>query len=207
MYRMEIIGRAAHPGVDPGMGANATLAMMEQIMAIVALARPACATTVTPTVAHAGTVLNVVPERAEWGLDVRAHSTEELVRVDAGVREVLASAPLPSTVIDYVTSPPLPTTASADLFARAQRLAARLGLPSLEGVTVGGASDGNYTAALGVPTLDGLGAVGDGIHARHEHVAISAMPLRAALAHAVIVELVEEYRRSPPQPPVFGVKA
>jgi glutamate carboxypeptidase len=85
--------------------------------------------------------------------------------------------------------PPLPTTASAALFEQAQEAAASLGAPALDGVVVGGGSDGNFTAAVGCPTLDGLGAVGDGAHAEGEHVRTDAMPERAALLAALIGRL------------------
>jgi glutamate carboxypeptidase len=85
--------------------------------------------------------------------------------------------------------PPLPTTASAALFEQAQEAAESLCAPALDGVVVGGGSDGNFTAAVGCPTLDGLGAVGDGAHAEGEHVRTDAMPERAALLAALIGRL------------------
>jgi glutamate carboxypeptidase len=81
---------------------------------------------------------------------------------------------------------------STDLFARAERVATELGLEPLEGVAVGGASDGNFTAALGTPTLDGLGAVGAGAHAEGEHVVVDEMPKRAALVAALVTDLLRE---------------
>jgi glutamate carboxypeptidase len=86
--------------------------------------------------------------------------------------------------------PPLEETASAGLFARAQRIASTLALGELRGVTVGGASDGNLTAAAGCPTLDGLGAVGDGAHAEGEHVLVGEMVPRAALVAALLEDLL-----------------
>ena len=84
----------------------------------------------------------------------------------------------------------MPASASAELFAAARRLGEALGLGPLEGVAVGGGSDGNFTAAIGTPTLDGLGAVGAGAHADDEHVIVSAMPERARLAAALVAELL-----------------
>lgn len=86
-------------------------------------------------------------------------------------------------------TPPMPRSSTTELFERAQRLAETLGLPALEEVSVGGGSDGNLIAALGVPVLDGLGAVGDGAHAEGEYVEIDAMPERAALVAALVAEL------------------
>src|SRR6185312_12600818 len=106
------------------------------------------------------------------------------------IRRLVAS--VPGTAIDIgggPNRPPLPSTSSADLFARAARLAAELGLPRLDAVEAGGGSDGNFTAALGVPTLDGLGAVGGGAHADGEHVVVDAMEGRTALLAALIVEI------------------
>ena len=93
------------------------------------------------------------------------------------------------TVSGGPNRPPLPTSASAALFGLARDVAASLGLPPLHGVVVGGGSDGNFTAAVGCPTLDGLGAEGDGAHAEGEHVRIDAMPERAALLAAIIDRL------------------
>jgi glutamate carboxypeptidase len=88
--------------------------------------------------------------------------------------------------------PPLNASASAELFTRAAALAAGLGLPPLARAAVGGASDGNFTAGLGVPTLDGLGAVGGGAHADHEHVLVNELPGRAALLAALIEDLLSQ---------------
>jgi glutamate carboxypeptidase len=86
--------------------------------------------------------------------------------------------------------PPMPAGASSALFARAQTLAQQLGLPALSGAAVGGGSDGNFTAGIGVPTLDGLGAVGGGAHADDEHVLIAALPGRTALVAALIGDVL-----------------
>jgi glutamate carboxypeptidase len=109
----------------------------------------------------------------------------------AALRPRLAGASV--DVSSSPVRPPLPATASRDLFRRAARIASQLGLPELKGVTVGGGSDGNLTASVGTPTLDGLGPVGGGAHATHEHVNLPAMPSRAAL----LAELVTELRARP----------
>ena len=88
--------------------------------------------------------------------------------------------------------PPLPESSSAGLFSRASTIAASLGLAPLTSASVGGASDGNFTAGVGTPTLDGLGAVGGGAHADHEHVLVDALPGRAALLAALVNELLAE---------------
>ena len=190
-YALEVAGRAAHAGLEPERGVNALLEMAAQVLAAERVSRPALGTTVTPTRAGAGVADNMVPPSARVIFDVRALSVAELQRVDAAMRAatpVAAEATL--TVSGGINRPPLEASASADLFSRAAAIAARLGLPPLEGRTVGGGSDGNLTAAAGAPTLDGLGAVGAGAHADDEHVVLSAMPERAALVAALIADLI-----------------
>jgi glutamate carboxypeptidase len=137
-----------------------------------------------------GTTTNTVPAKARVALDVRALLPDEQQRVDARLRALVAQVRgCRLELLGGVNRPPLDPAAGADLFVRAQRLAEELGLPALQGVRVGGASDGNFTAGIGVPTLDGLGAVGDGAHAEGEHVLVDAMPQRAALVRALVQEL------------------
>jgi glutamate carboxypeptidase len=194
-YEVFVRGLAAHAGLEPHKGANATVAMAQVVLALSALSRPELGTTVTPTVLRSGTAANVVPAEAVLQVDVRAATPEEQQRVDVAVRRL--DATVPGTTVEVAGAPnrpPLPPSASADLFARAARLSLELGLPALEGVEVGGGSDGNLTAALGVPTLDGLGAVGGGAHAEDEHVVVDAMEGRASLVAALVGELLSERR-------------
>jgi glutamate carboxypeptidase len=145
---------------------------------------------VTPTIAAAGTAANVVPAHAHAQVDVRVAEPAEADRVDRELRALATTVPGTTlSVSGGPNRPPLPTTASGALFALARDVADGLGLPALAGVVVGGGSDGNFTAAVGCPTLDGLGAVGDGAHAEGEHVLIDAMPERAALLAALITRL------------------
>ena len=152
---------------------------------------PQLGTTVTPTLAAAGTAANVVPARAYVEIDVRVAEPAEADRVDRELRALATEVPGTTlTVGGGPNRPPLPVTASAALFKAG---AGGRGGPrrrlALEGVVVGGGSDGNFTAAVGCPTLDGLGAVGDGAHAEGEHVRVGAMPERAALLAALIGRL------------------
>lgn len=189
-YRLSVHGRAAHAGLDPEKGANALLELAHQVPAIADLADPAAGTTVTPTVAAAGTAINVVPALATVDVDVRVASLAEQDRVDRAIRSLETG--VPGTTLALAggpNRPPLETRLADGLFARARKLAAELGLGDIDDVQVGGASDGNFTAGLGVPTLDGLGAVGDGAHAEGEHVVVSAMPERAALLAALIADV------------------
>lgn len=191
MYDLEIGGRAAHAGLEPEKGVNATVELSHQVLAMDDLARPAEGTTVTPTVATAGTVGNTVPAAARVHVDVRATSGAELQRVDhalRGLRPVLDGASLDWS--GGINRPPLDQALAVDLYARARRLAGDLGLGALEGVTVGGGSDGNFTAGIGVPTLDGLGAVGDKAHAEGEWASVPAMAERAALFALLVDDLL-----------------
>jgi glutamate carboxypeptidase len=195
MFRLDIVGRAAHAGLEPHRGINATVEAAHQVLAAAALARPELGTTVTPTVVAAGTTVNTVPATASVAVDVRAATTAEMSRVEHELQSF--SPQLPGAAVKLVTRSvrqPFEPAMSADLFARAQQHAAELGVAPLEGVEVGGGSDGNITAALGIPTLDGLGAVGTGAHAEGEWASVSAMTDRAALVAALVRDLLEETR-------------
>lgn len=195
IYRVEITGRAAHAGLEPHAGVNATVEAAQQVLAIAALSRPDVGTTVTPTFLQSGSTVNTVPAAATLSVDVRAETAAELRRVDDGLHAL--SAQLPGAEVKVVADSlrqPFERSASEELFARAQRAAAVLGLEELQGAAVGGASDGNLTAALGVPTLDGLGAVGANAHAEGEWASVSALASRTALVAALVRDLVEETR-------------
>jgi glutamate carboxypeptidase len=158
---------------------------------VVMLAAPDRGTTVTPTTASAGTARNVVPDYAVAEIDIRGETQAELQRVDDGIRSMTPDVDGTSFEIEGgLNRPPLEASSSAALFERAQRLAVDVGIGDLQGVAVGGGSDGNFTAGIGVQTLDGLGAVGDGAHARHEHVVVDAMAPRAELVAALVRELL-----------------
>lgn len=191
MFRVEVTGLAAHAGLEPHLGANALVGLSHLVIALDGLGRPDLGTTVTPTVASAGTASNVVPASAVVEVDVRVLDPAEWGRVDAAVRALEPVVPGTSYVVSGdLNRPPLPVASSAELFALATRLADGLGLPGLDSKVVGGASDGNLTAAVGCPTLDGLGAVGDGAHAEGEHVRVETMPQRAALVAALVENLL-----------------
>ncbi|MFJ5816102.1 M20 family metallopeptidase [Streptomyces sp. NPDC093108] len=197
-YELTVAGRAAHAGLEPHKGVNTTIELAHQVLALSALADPAAGTTVTPTVAASGTTRNTVPDAARLMVDVRVATAAEQDRVDRavhGLRPVLDGALL--TFSGGPDRPPLPTSASAGLFALARGLYAELGLGTLRGVAVGGGSDGNLTAGAGTPTLDGLGAVGGGAHADDEHVIIAELPRRAALVASLVASLTGPGRVEP----------
>jgi glutamate carboxypeptidase len=195
LYQLAITGRAAHAGLEPEKGVNAGVALAHAVLGIAGLGDPGLGTTVTPTLASAGTTTNTVPAEARVAVDVRAAVPAELPRVDEALRrllEAVASA-VPGVGVELtggVNRPPLDASSSAELFALAQQVAVRLGMPALQGVSVGGGSDGNFTAGAGVPTLDGLGAVGDGAHAEGEHVLASHLEPRARLLAGLVEELL-----------------
>ncbi|MER5743249.1 M20 family metallopeptidase [Streptomyces sp. NPDC002225] len=197
-YELTVAGRAAHAGLEPGKGVNTTTELAHQILALSALADPAAGTTVTPTVAASGTTRNTVPDTARLMVDVRVATAAEQDRVHRavhGLAPVLDGASL--TFSGGPDRPPLPTSASAGLFELARGHYAELGLGPLRGVAVGGASDGNLTAGVGTPTLDGLGAVGGGAHADDEHVVVAELPRRTAL----VARLVDSLLRGAPAAP------
>lgn len=193
-YVLSVEGRAAHSGLEPERGINAVVELAHQILEISRIGREEVGTTVTPTVASAGTTSNTVPAAARVAIDVRAKTVAELERVDKEMGDLSAKVEGSKLMLER-KAPRLPfeREMSSGLFEKARDIAKDLGFPDLDGVEVGGGSDGNITAALGVPTLDGLGAVGKGAHAEGEHISISAMPQRAALVAALVERLRSEF--------------
>lgn len=190
-YELVFTGRAAHAGLEPEKGANACLAMAHAVIAVAGLASEG--TTVTPTVASAGTTSNTVPDQASLLVDVRALTSAEQERVDLAIRAVVSEVPdVRLEVLGGINRPPLDPESSARLFDLAQEVAAELDLPALESAHVGGGSDGNFTAGLGIDTLDGLGAVGDGAHTRHEWTDVAALVDRTRLVSALVDRIVSD---------------
>jgi glutamate carboxypeptidase len=191
LYRVRVTGRAAHAGLEPEAGVNSTVELAHQVLAVRALADPLLGTTVTPTRIAAGTTTNTVPAAGEFAVDVRVRTAAEQKRVDAAMLALAPVLPGARIVVEGGPNrPPLEATASEDLYAHAVTVAERLGLPPLTRASVGGASDGNFTAGIGTPTLDGLGAVGGGAHADSEHVVVAELPRRAALVAALTADLL-----------------
>jgi glutamate carboxypeptidase len=185
-FQITVHGRAAHAGTSPGAGVNAVSELARQILRIEKLAHPERGLTLNVGVIHGGTRSNVIPERAWAAVDVRVgrRGDGELVR-----RRVYSLKPIhPEARLEIhggVNRPPMERGQAAGLFRQARKLGRQLGM-QLEEASTGGGSDGNFTAALGIPTLDGLGAVGDGAHARHEHILIRELPRRTALLVALL---------------------
>ena len=193
-YEFTFYGRAAHAGLDPASGLNSLLAMARLATEVTAIADAALQTTVTPTLATAGPTANTVPDHATLSVDVRAWSPQEQQRVDERIRALADDPAITHGVRIEITGgvnrPAMPESSALTLLARLDRLCPELGLPYPGARAVGGASDGNITANAGVPTLDGLGAVGDGAHADSEWALVEAMPERTAMLTALICDLL-----------------
>ncbi len=190
-FRVDIAGRASHAGLEPEKGINALVELAAQVQKIVAIAQPEIGTTVTPTIASAGTTENVVPAAAQITVDVRVNVVSEKARVESAfsaLQPTVSGATI--SVSGSINRPPMHESASTTLYAVAQSVAQGIGITNLQGIAVGGGSDGNFTAAIGVPTLDGLGACGGGAHAETEYIKVSKMGERAALAAAITRALV-----------------
>lgn len=189
-YEMTIHGEPAHAGVDPGKGVSAIRELARQVLAIETLQDLSRGVSVNVGVVSGGSRPNVIAAEARAHIDVRVPSKADADRVDAAIRALtphLKGARLELT--GGFGRPPMERTAGvAHLYEQAQSVAQELGFPLAEGST-GGGSDGNFCAALGVPTLDGLGAVGDGAHALHEHVLIPELVPRATLVAALLARV------------------
>lgn len=183
-------GRSAHAGIDPEKGVNAVHELALQIGRLMKMNDPKRGITVQATVVSGGTVSNVVPEEARAELDIRFSRKADAKTLERALRSLRPL--LPGARVEVrggLNRPPLERTAAVEkLFHLAQKLMSEGGLPLGEAST-GGGSDGNFTAALGVPTLDGLGAVGDCAHSPREHVIVRKLPERAALIAALLASI------------------
>jgi len=190
MFKLTVHGRAAHAGLDPEKGVSAVLELARQTIRLHAMNDPEQGTTVTVGTVSGGTHSNVVPDQAEAEIDVRFSSAEagrwledqifDLEPFDARTRLVITGG---------INRPPLERTEKvASLYEHARTMAGMLNF-DLGETSVGGASDGNFVGALGVPVLDGLGVQGDGAHAAHEHILADDIPLRGALLAGLITTL------------------
>lgn len=186
IFTLTVHGRSAHAGINPGAGVNAISEMARQILRIEGFAGHAPGMTLNVGVVKGGSRSNVVPETAKAAIDVRVVRPRDGNWIERKMRSLKPTVAGARLEIDGgMNRPPLERKQAKDLFALARSLAAQLGFDLTEAST-GGGSDGSFVAALGVPTLDGLGGVGDGAHARHEHVIIRELPRRAALVAALL---------------------
>jgi glutamate carboxypeptidase len=193
MYQVHVHGRAAHAGLEPEKGINATVEIAHIVTALGFLENKEKQTTVVPTLVKAGNSTNTVPDYGVLDIDARSYSTDELNRVDAAIRALVPLHPEARIeVTGGLNRPPLETTSTMELYERAEKVAARIGMPPLGHASVGGASDGNFAAAAGAKVLDGLGAVGSGAHATTEWVSIKALEERSAFLHEFIKDLLND---------------
>ena len=187
---MVVIGRSAHTGLNPQIGVNAVHELALQTVRLMKMNDSRRGITVQVTVVAGGTVSNVVPDIARALIDLRVKKVADaapLERTLRGLRPILPGARM--EILGGINRPPLERAAGVvDLFRRARSLMREIGV-SLGESFAGGGSDGNFTAALGVPTLDGLGAVGDGAHSPSEHVVIRSLPDRATLLAGLLLSL------------------
>jgi glutamate carboxypeptidase len=188
-FHVTVQGRSAHAGINPAAGINAIGELARQILKIEKLAEPRRGLTLNVGAIEGGTRSNVVPEYARATVDVRIPRADDQARIEGKMFSLKAVHPGALLRVEGgINRPPMERAMTMDLFGKARILASRLGLEVKDAAT-GGGSDGNFSAALGIPTLDGLGGVGDGAHALHEHVIIRELPRRAALLAALLATL------------------
>lgn len=189
VFTLSVHGRSAHAGIDPEAGVNAIGELARQITRVETLARPARGLTISPGLVTGGTRVNVVPEFASMTFDVRIPRRQDGPWIE---RKLRALKPVdPGAHLELrggINRPPMERRHAVALFRTARALAAELGFQLPEAST-GGGSDGSFAAALGIPTLDGLGGVGGGAHAPTEHILIRELPRRAALLAALLASL------------------
>jgi glutamate carboxypeptidase len=191
-FRLTASGRSAHAGIDPRAGASAIVEIAHQILEVEGLRDPEQGISVNVGTISGGTRGNVVPERAEIVIDVRVPTADAAQALARRLRALTPKNPeVRLALTGGIDRPPLERTDGVRrLYEQAREVARALGQDLQEGST-GGGSDGNFTAALGVPTLDGLGPQGEGAHALHEHVLLEDLPWRAAFLAGLISRIGE----------------
>ena len=185
-FRLEVTGRAAHAGVNPESGVNAVHELALQIARVAGFGEPRRGITVNADVVEGGTRTNVIAESARARVDVRVERAADIPRVTARFRRLRPILPGARVrVSGCIDRPPMERRMAERLFEHARSVGRELGM-RLEESSTGGGSDGNFTAALGVPTLDGLGAVGAGAHTPGEYIRTRSLADRAALLAALL---------------------
>ncbi|MGA8772977.1 MAG: M20 family metallopeptidase [Terriglobales bacterium] len=186
-YAIKVTGKSSHAGLDFEKGVNAILELARQIERVSGFTDLKKGLTVNVGIVSGGSRTNVVPAEAVAQVDVRIARMKDAAGIDKKIRGLRAfNRRCQLEISGGINRPPMERTAGvAALYAAAVKIAADLGW-KLGEAAVGGGSDGNFTAGMGIPTLDGLGGVGDGAHAVHEHILISELPRRAALLAGLI---------------------
>ena len=192
MYQVSVEGKAAHAGLEPEKGINATTEIATLVLQMAALEDASHGTTVVPTVLRSGNTTNTVPDHATLDIDIRSYSQAELLRVDQSIRGLKPqNSDARIEISGGLNRPPLERASTQSLYERAARVAHAMGF-ELGAATVGGASDGNFAAAAGANVLDGLGAVGAGAHALSEWASVKELSARSEFLHQFIKELIHE---------------
>jgi glutamate carboxypeptidase len=193
-YVLTVHGQAAHAGVEPELGRNALLELAHQIIGLQTLNAPDKGTTVNVCLAEGGVAANVIPPSATATIDVRVLNAAEAERISAAIKTQIGKTTVPDVTCtlegDFVRPPMEKTDASAKLIELAQKFAEDCGFP-LKEITMGGGTDGNFTAAIGVPTLDGLGPDGGLSHSEREFLEIPSIWERMAVLTMLIRHLSE----------------
>jgi len=186
-YTLRVQGVAAHAGLDPGKGHSAILELARQIAVIATLNNLQQGLSLNPGVIQGGTRTNVVAADASVDIDVRIKRAKQASSVDRSLHSLKPfDRKCKLEITGGINRLPMERTAGvAALYKKAQAIAHHAGW-TLEEAAVGGGSDGNFTAGMGIPTLDGLGGVGEGAHATHEYIVISELPRRALLLAGMI---------------------
>lgn len=191
-FKVTVTGKAAHAGLEPEKGINASVELSKLVLEIAKMENPEFGTTVVPTTMTSGSTTNTVPALASIDIDVRSYKATELNRISAALTALVPqNLEAKITVTGQINRPPLELTSTQSLFERAKKVNASLGRPPLVGVSVGGVSDGNFAAAVGAPTLDGLGAIGGGAHAQGEWVKADSIDSQIIFINALITDLIE----------------
>jgi glutamate carboxypeptidase len=191
MLRLKVQGRPAHAGVDHDKGRSAIREMAHQVLALEAMTDYARGITVNVGTILGGTVTNTVPSQCQAMVDFRVPDMQAAEDILARMRALKPVGPDVTVDIDVeLNRPPMvKTDAVADLLARAQTWAAESGFALEDAPMTGGGSDANFTAALGIPTLDGLGVDGDGAHTLHEYILVSTLAPRLTFWHLLLKNL------------------
>ena len=192
MYIVKAVGLAAHAGLEPEKGINATVEIAAQILKLKELESKEHGTTVVPTLLKGGTTTNTVPAEATLEIDARSFSQSDLERVDKAIKSLTPiTTGAKIEISGGLNRPVLEPSATKDLYEIAEQVAQKIGIAPLGFAEVGGASDGNFAAAAGARVLDGLGAIGGGAHAANEWASIKAISERTFFLGEFIKELIK----------------
>lgn len=190
MYKITIHGRAAHAGLEPEKGVNATVEISRIVSKLIALENKNLGTSVVPTVMASGSTTNTVPALASLDVDSRSFTLAEMKRVEEAISSLKPEHQDARIEISGgINRPPLEISATKDLYELAEKVALKLAMAPLGSASVGGASDGNL-AAIHTKVLDGLGALGGGAHANDEHILVSHLEPRSNLIAALAREIL-----------------